>query len=259
MHGWINLFRKVFLTLAVLLFCETIHASSPVQVVTEVFPPFQYFDREGKLTGLSVEIVQLAEKKLYSGNFNEIEVLPWARAFEQASNTDNVLIFTISQTPSRQDDFQWVYTYEMDNTPYFWVKRNSHLKSLSWSQALLYSTAIPRLDTQYDELLGKGFSADRNLFVTNSFSQAVNMLLADRVTFLYAGKITMLSQLTANGIDAEKFVAVKSDAKQSPKLGFAFNATTSKPRVEAYKRAFAELESDGTIAEIVKKYLSTEG
>ena len=67
-----------------------------LQIVTEQFPPFNY-RVNGVLKGASVEIIQalLVESKLDAN----ISLYPWARAYEIAKHSPNVLIFSIAKTP----------------------------------------------------------------------------------------------------------------------------------------------------------------
>jgi ABC-type amino acid transport substrate-binding protein len=73
------------------------HADS-LRIVTAEEPPTNYLEA-GELQGMSTEIVRALLADLQQNP--EIEVLPWARAYQIALSEPNVLIFTAGKTPER--------------------------------------------------------------------------------------------------------------------------------------------------------------
>ena len=63
---------------AVLIFWGIAATGETFKIMTEEYPPFNFME-EGKLTGLSTEVVQQLAKKI--GHPEKIEMLPWARAY----------------------------------------------------------------------------------------------------------------------------------------------------------------------------------
>jgi len=73
---------------------------------TENWPPYQSIDRQGTISGLSVDIIK---KTLDSANWPyEIIVSPWARAIAKVHETPNSLIFSIARFPERELAFIWL-------------------------------------------------------------------------------------------------------------------------------------------------------
>ena len=77
----------------------------PIRVVTEVLSPYNMAET-GVFTGLSTEIVQAVMAGL--GLNPKIEILPWARAYDLAHQSDNVLIYSMAKTQEREHLFKWV-------------------------------------------------------------------------------------------------------------------------------------------------------
>ncbi len=61
----------------------SVAAAGPVRVLTEEFPPYNYTEG-GKITGLGTEVVEAVLQQL--GLQGQFQSLPWARAYETASN-----------------------------------------------------------------------------------------------------------------------------------------------------------------------------
>ena len=73
---------------------------------TEVYPPSSFY-QQGKLTGISIEALQLMWQKLgYPAQ--PIQVVPWARGYRSLQNEGNAVLFATSRYHAREHLFQWV-------------------------------------------------------------------------------------------------------------------------------------------------------
>lgn len=66
-----------------------------LRVLTEEYPPYNYTDAAGKLVGQSTEKVQAIMAKVSPGT--NIEVLPWAQAYQILQTEPSVASFTHGQ------------------------------------------------------------------------------------------------------------------------------------------------------------------
>lgn len=240
------------------LFKASVVYSANVRLVTEPFQPFQFIDQKGDLKGLSVEIIRELSFELSDQLIEKIEVYPWARAYKLATEEPNVLIFTISKTESRLRNFSWLYSYNIDNSAYFWIRKdNAALHDIDWTKAKKLRTSIPRDDTNLDLLLERGFSQKDNLFVTNDFHQAIKMLVLGRSDFVFAGNVSMTIQLKSTKFNRNLFKKVPTEGAYAPKLSFAFSKGTDSEMVKKYREAFLSLEERGIIQKNIEKYLRT--
>jgi len=72
-----------------------------LRVVTENWPPYNFFNQNDQIVGSSTEVVRAVLEK--AGFSYSIEVYPWARSYSIAQNNSNVLIYTILRTPFREN------------------------------------------------------------------------------------------------------------------------------------------------------------
>ncbi|MGB1239400.1 MAG: transporter substrate-binding domain-containing protein, partial [Pseudomonadales bacterium] len=86
----------------VLLFNHTLLLAQPLKVITHDFPPFSY-TREGKLQGLSVEMLNAVLTKMKFTDY-QIVTLPWKRALKEGQKPGN-LLFPFARKPSREPNF----------------------------------------------------------------------------------------------------------------------------------------------------------
>lgn len=73
--------------------------------VTENLPPLNYLD-DGNPQGFSVELLRLMAA--HAGMRLELQVLPWLRAMQLAESTPQSVLFSLTRTPEREAQFQWV-------------------------------------------------------------------------------------------------------------------------------------------------------
>jgi polar amino acid transport system substrate-binding protein len=73
--------------------------------VTENLPPLNYLD-DGSAQGFSVELLRLMATQ--AGMRLELQVLPWQRAVQVAESSARSVLFSLTRTPERESQFQWV-------------------------------------------------------------------------------------------------------------------------------------------------------
>lgn len=104
-----------------------------VRIVVNEIPPFAYFAEDGSATGLWVN--QIKRMMAASGLEYSIEIVPWSRAFAEATTLDNVLIAHLDRLPTREDDYHWLY--KLDNQPFhLFTLKNSPYADMSLEDAI---------------------------------------------------------------------------------------------------------------------------
>ncbi|MFC6476827.1 hypothetical protein ACFQDN_09900 [Pseudomonas asuensis] len=79
--------------------------AEPIQVVTE---ESQFITlRNGRIGGAATEVVELTLNRAGQTDY-KINLYPWARAYDIATNQPNVLIYLVARTPEREALFKWV-------------------------------------------------------------------------------------------------------------------------------------------------------
>lgn len=104
-----DLFKLAAVSFLKLIFLSThSHASedlSNINVITSIYEPYSY-SNNGRAEGIAVD---RARKIFAQLDFApDIEVYPWARAYNLASTTPNSLIFSMARTSEREKLFYWI-------------------------------------------------------------------------------------------------------------------------------------------------------
>ncbi|MDZ7666513.1 MAG: hypothetical protein U5K27_14535 [Desulfotignum sp.] len=79
----------LIVTLLFLLLPQTL-LSAKLTILTENLPPLNFI-KDDVLIGPAVDIVTEIQRRL--GNHDQIQVYPWARAYNMASEEENIVLF----------------------------------------------------------------------------------------------------------------------------------------------------------------------
>jgi len=220
-------------------------AAQPLRVVTES-ATYTYM-KDGKVAGSATEVVQASLQRAGFGPY-EIELVPWARAYDTALKTPQVLIYLIARTPEREDLFQWVREIARVQYALFKLKDRTDIGLLKLEDARQHSIAVVRDDVRHRYLQSHGFN---RLVVSAQETDGLDQLLKRRVDLLplpVASLERRCRQLAADCSDVE--VAYVMD-ELSPRLYMAFSRGTPAAWGERLGAAFDRLKAEGLVQKIM--------
>ena len=229
-------------------------AEEQIRIVTEELPPYN-MTRDGKLTGLRTEVVQAVLKEV--GVNATIQSMPWARAYDIALNTENVLIYSITRTAQREHLFKWVgVVAPMDW--YLYARPDSGIKLDNLDDARRYQIATVKEDAGEQYLLSKNFSVGKNLQSNNKYAYNYEKLKLGRVDLWISIELNARYLIRQAGDTPEK-VAVPvlrlPDLGEGAGLNMAFGPHTSDALVERFRQGLKTIRSNGTYDAIAKRWL----
>lgn len=150
-----------------------------VRIVTEHLAPFQISENHKLIGGIvAIEVQQLINKVLPE---NKIEVLPWARAFQIASERPNTIIFSLVRTPDREDKFIWIG--KVAHVPMELITlKSSKLQPISkLSELKDIQIGVKRLDAVTIWLANQGLQFDKELVEIVNTLTTMQMLEKGRI------------------------------------------------------------------------------
>jgi polar amino acid transport system substrate-binding protein len=234
-------------------FAAASQASETVRIVTEEFPPYNYTDK-GKVTGLATEVVEAVLKEMnVKAN---IQSMPWARAYDTALNSENVMIYSISRTAARDKIFKWVGVIAPGDWYLFSLPaRNLKLKTLD--EAKKYQTATVNEDVGEQFLVSKGFAVGKNLQSSNKYEFNYEKLKLGRVDLWVANGLVAAHLSRQAGDDPVKMLAPAFHFTDLGSEGnyMAFGPKTSDAYVERFRKGLAAIKAKGIYDALQKKWL----
>ncbi|MDX1298097.1 MAG: transporter substrate-binding domain-containing protein [Pseudomonas sp.] len=212
------LIRKALAVLSILIPAST--AAEELHFVTEEFPPFSY-SRGAIASGALPEIV--AATCMILQWHCPIEVLPWRRALQLAEEGEVDGIFTVIQSPARQQAF-FITPMLMTSDYDFYTRRSSNFRY-----------------TQPDDLRGRPFGVygpPGTSFILQEHLQDTPNVEVKLVT----NNLRLLLMLNAGELTSISYG-----------IGFS-RKKDSLAQFQAFNRGLSTLRNSGQLATIVQRY-----
>ncbi len=203
-------------------------------VVTELSPPNQTLINN-QVSGESTELVKAIFAK---ANINpNIELYPWARAYNMALKRPNIFIYSMAKTPEREKHFHWigeVATYQMG-----FVKLSSRtdINITSNEQAKDYKIAVQRNDLAAQRLTDRGYT----VVYTSDINKSYQLLMSGKVDLIIDDKNYIAAMAEQLALDERRFSFTHGIDFLTMKGYLAANINTEKRYVDALKKAFNEV------------------
>ncbi|WP_448566152.1 substrate-binding periplasmic protein [Thalassotalea ganghwensis] len=209
----------------------------PIDIYTEIWPPFQTLSQTGVIEGVSSEQVK---RVLNQANWPyRIQALPWARALHSVNQKPGSLIYSISRTKQRELSYYWIHLLASVKTKLVSLasRQDIHIEQLSDING--YTIALKREDAATTLFLELGFTPQTNIVFVNSVEQALLLIKSGRVDFYPAVDIALDRAVINAGLDRDLFKFVYELEDLSVDLYLA----ASKKSNEVWARELSELFS----------------
>ena len=245
-----NFFSKLHIA-ALLAFGLT---SSPwaqvVTVVTEEYPPYNFQDPSSKqIMGMSTEVVLEVFKRAKVEV--KLDMFPWARAYQMAQDSPNVLIYSIGRNTQRENLFKWVGVIAPYDVYMYRLKSRSDIRAESLDEAKKFKIGAVRDDVRAQALERAGIAAE--LVAADGLN--VKKLAAGRIDMFAIDEMGLVPLYKREGFDPNSVIKVFKLDNLSAGLHMAFSLQTDDALVSKIQAALEQVKSDGTFDKIRAKYV----
>lgn len=240
----------VRLILLLLLTCHAQAHGDELQFLTEEYPPLTFL-KGGEVSGLGAEVVQEIQRR--TGNRGALQMMPWARAYQSALLTPNVVLFTTTRTAERESLFKWVGPVATMKTSLY-AKRGSDVRIASLAEAKRMAGILTVREYYSHQFLKReGFT---KLDVVNTPETMLKMLLGERRVLMASDNLLMPALVDNAGVamDAVKLVYTFMESQTY----IAFSRGTSDDIVRDWQMALDQMKRDGSFDRLYKKWLPGE-
>lgn len=216
-----------------------------LRVVTEDYPPYSYLE-DGRVVGFSTAVVRavLAE----AGLEEDIQLMPWARAYDLALHGEQVMIYSIARTPSREHKFKWIG--QVAPSEWFLYSLGGHALGLkSLDDARKYTIGTVNQDVGEQFLVEHGFDPKRNLQSSNKYEHNYEKLKLGRVDLWIANAFVAEYLARRAGDDPAQRLHPELQLHElgGDGLYMAFSRNTPDELVERCRRALASVRRNGRL------------
>lgn len=236
------------LCVAMLLLISTNLVAANLTIYASDNPPQNYLDKDGKPTGHAVEVVEEIMKRV--GETSKIQIVPWARGFNEIQQNSNVVLFSTARTEEREKLFKWVGPVLVAENVLLKKKTRKIAISTIEDAKKVKSIGTVRGNSREKLLKDLGFT---NLADVTKVEQNIQKLAADRIDLMIIGNVVW-RQLAATADlkpdDFEEAFVVNQNIAY-----IAFSKDTPDETVRKWNDAYTAMVKDGTVKRILDKWL----
>jgi polar amino acid transport system substrate-binding protein len=224
-----------------------------IRIVTEELPPYN-MTQDGKLTGMSTEVVQAVLKQV--GVQASIQSMPWARAYDLALHGENILIYSITRSPDRESLFKWVGSIAPCRW-YLFSYANHRLTLQQLDDAKRFQTATVNEDVGEQYLISKQFKLGVQLQSSNRYELNYEKLKLGHVDLWISDELNA-RYLARKAGDDPSSVLVQSlrlpELEDSGGFSMAFSKKTPDAMVKRFQEGLQAIRDNGTYDAIARKW-----
>jgi polar amino acid transport system substrate-binding protein len=242
--------KKVMLLFVFLILSNPLLAEEKINLMAEILPPFQYYDENNILTGISIEIVEKIKSKINSKD--SVKIVPWSRGLKITKKKENSALFSMLRTPDREKLFKWVGPL-VEFSVVFFKKTDSPIVLNSVEDAKkVKKIGVTKNVGNHEMLLAKGF---KNLDVLQSGADEKNIkkLVKGRIDLwpsTYFGGLYNAKKLGYGGM----IEPIADFPVFEGHLYLVFNLDTDDKIISRWQVALDDLKLNGTFDKIVSTY-----
>lgn len=218
-----------------------------LQILTEEWPPFQYTDNgelKGKTVGLLTAILKEAGSELGP---EDVQVLPWARAYLKVQREPNTVLFSTTRTPERENLFKWVGPI-LKNDTYFIGKKDRRYNIQKSSD--LHGHRVGVIIGDASAMFARRHAIpEQNLTFNSRADINMKMLEADRIDFVVTGWTAFEVEAENAGADLGNYE--RTFLADSSHVSFAFNLNTPDDMVAKFDAAYETVVATGAFDNLI--------
>lgn len=237
----------VLITALLLCFGNTAFAERLTVVVEESFP--LHYQSDGRIIGSAIDL--LAALTEQAGIDYEVQLYPWARAYDTALKQPNVLIMSMARTSEREELFHWIGVVVPIRYALFQRKDKPVRSSESLLSLQPYRIAVVRDDIVHRYLFSQGL---RQLVLVDSPQQSFRMLRQGRVDLAPYSMQAVQAMCVDINTDCGAFEAGFKLEELETGLYMAMSISSDPGLVKAVRTAYSQLAESGDRERILSSY-----
>ncbi|WDE05283.1 transporter substrate-binding domain-containing protein [Thalassomonas viridans] len=243
----------LFLLFILPLLAKPCLASSFEQLsyLTEEYPPLNYTEND-KVTGLSVVLLNKIWQEL-KVKPQRIIVQPWARAYRNLEQQDNVVLFAIAQTKQRKDKFQWACPIENSDTNALIALKSSKIKVNSFDELSQYAIGTVRYDIA-EQVLMEQLSSTINIFSNVTMKPNLELMAKGRIQMIAYDLQAANNMIIQWGGDLDDYETVF--VFPTAFTCFAFSKGVDPALVQQFQQALTKIFHTDEYQQLLQKFYS---
>lgn len=253
-----GLVRSLFFQISTLLSATLLSASAfadPVHLnlYTQEFPPLQVKVQgrpEGYVTNFVQALVRDASQSIPM-QIAQVHFMPWKRAIRMTQMYENNLFFSISRTPEREQEYQWIGEVSPYEVALYRYKDGPNVAPKTLKELGNFRFGV-QAESSFEELLDK-FNITNTIQVGQG-KDVLRLLRANRVDFAPLVTVSYPYRMAQYGLNPDDFVEVMKVRQLCKELWLVTGNKTSPAVVNALRNSYQKLRSAGLREKLIAQY-----
>lgn len=234
------------LGLGVLLSCA-VQAAVTIEAVVDEYPPYNYFDENAQLTGISIDI--LHELRRRSGVEVTLTPMAWPKAYGQALHKPNILLIDVARSKRREKLFTWIGKVGNFTVYLYKLRKREDIRLQSLEDAMsLRVGGVKRYDTTV------WLRQQRVPILELIYNwQGLSMLQLGHLDLMPYEEIALAYDAARLNYPVRDFVKAMKIRELS--IEFALSQGSDPETAKRLRQHFEAMRKDGTIQRIYDQYV----
>ncbi len=218
---------------------------------SEEYPPYNYLGKDGIATGMAVDILIAALKKIGANISPEaFKIVPWNESYKRVQRNPGTVLFSMTYTPERERMMKFVGPSIPVRISVI-VPRAKNLKVNSIADLSALRIGVVRDDVG-DQLIRKFALSDDAIAKKDSLRQLSYYFARGRVDAIAYASQVFSHYIKSAGEDPGQYE--EAYVLKEGHLGYAFHHSTPPEVLAPLQKAINDLRADGTIDRIIAGY-----
>ncbi|NDV19654.1 transporter substrate-binding domain-containing protein [Pseudodesulfovibrio sp. JC047] len=219
--------------------------------LTEENPPFNYTSAEG-ISGLATDILfRMTEIAQVPLTRDDIQILPWARAYQKLQDEPNAILFCMARTPEREKHFQWIGPIVHIKSSLIAPKNKKIVIRDLVADTRHYSIGTVRKSASDHALTAHGVP-NQNIQRLHDIQLNVQKLLSGRIDLIAIPELAFSHHIKKLGADPDLFESVYPLMDNA--FSFGVNPSMDPATVNKLQKALDHLTISGELDRIIARY-----
>ncbi len=220
-------------------------AAHEIQVLTEYLPKYQIRLDDGELGGFATEVVQAMFA--ITGDTPEVQVLPWARAYQRALVEKNLMIYSLARTEMREPQFHWIGALNSERVGFYGLSTRFNAPIASIAELAMMQIATTKNSNPELYLSTQGF---KRLYRVSEELVGYGLLFKGRTDLIVASEVGLHDNLKQLKQPQDSVIKVFEIPELNSHLHIAFSKRSDPEIVAHYRSAYAQLRASGKFTEL---------
>ncbi|MBI4806407.1 MAG: ABC transporter substrate-binding protein [Desulfovibrio sp.] len=220
-------------------------------ILTEELPPFNFKTQDG-VRGISTDILlRMVAFAGLKGHMGDIQIQPWARAYDTVRNKPGTLLYSVARTKEREDLFKWVGPIISVRSSLI-ARKDRRISLQTLDDAQKYSLGVIRKYPTTQFLLAAGYPAEKIETAPDAKANLMK-LQTGRIDLFAYNDMAFEWMITELGLDKDDFEAVYP--LYDVQFYYAINKDTPDELVSKLQESLDTLKKTGEVQRIIDEYL----